>query len=159
MSGQLAPVLDVDARLVFVGDGEDRGELTAHARELGCADSIEFLGTRRDVPALLSAMDVFAFPSYFEGLPGALIEAMGAGLPIVATPVDGNGELLDSYRTGLFVPPADATELSWALTRLLESPALRDSLGEAAQERARAEFAVAEMVEQFDALHQDLAGA
>ena len=104
-------------------------------------------------------MDVFAFPSYFEGLPGALIEAMAAGLPIAATPVDGNGEVLDSYRTALFVPPKDAIELRWALTRLLEAPALRESLGTAAQERAQEKFAVSQMVKQFDDLHRTLAAA
>jgi len=150
---------DVNARLVFVGDGKDRVEITAHAHELGCADSIEFLGTRRDVPSLLAAMDVFAFPSYFEGLPGAIIEAMAAGLPIVATPVDGTAELLDSYRTGLFVRPEDAAELTWAITRLLESPGLRESLGEAAQERAQTEFGIDSMVGEFEQLHRDLAPA
>jgi len=145
-----------DARLVFVGDGQDRAEIEAHARELGCADSIDFLGTRRDVPQLLAAMDVFAFPSHFEGLPGAVIEAMAAGRPIVATPVDGTAELLDSYHTGLFVSPDAPDELAWALTRLLDTPRLRESLGAAAQRRAGEDFAIDSMVSEFEALYRDI---
>lgn len=147
---------DVDARLLFVGDGQDADAIEAHAADLGVADSIEFLGTRHDVPELLAAMDVFAFPSYFEGLPGAVIEAMAAGLPIVATPVDGTAELLDSYQTGLFVPPRTVDELTWALVRLLETPALRESLGEAAQRAATREFAIDSMVGEFDELYGEL---
>ncbi len=138
-----------DARLVLVGDGEDRAALEARAAELGIADAVHFLGTRRDVPELLAAMDVFAFPSHFEGLPGAVIEAMAAGRPIVATPVDGTAELIDGYRTGLFVPPEEPAALAWALIRALETPELRDRLGRAARERAAEAFAVDAMVDAF----------
>lgn len=146
----------VDGRLLFVGDGADRAAIERRARELDCADSIDFLGTRRDVPALLSVMDVFAFPSHFEGLPGAVIEAMAAGLPIAATPVDGTAELLDGYRTGLFVPVEAPEELAWALTRLLETPALRESLGDAARSEAEERFTVESMVGEFEALYEEL---
>jgi len=143
------------ARLLVVGDGADRAAIEAHARDQGCADSVEFLGTRDDVPELLATMDIFAFPSHFEGLPGAVIEAMAASLPIVATPVDGTAELLDDYRTGLFVPVEAPAELSWALTRLIEAPELRASLGDAARRRARAAFDIDAMVEGFDALYRE----
>jgi len=150
---------EVDARLLFVGEGKDGDAIRSHAQELECADSIEFLGTRRDVPALLSAMDVFAFPSYFEGLPGAVIEAMAAGLPIVATPVDGTEALLDNYHTGLFVPPKTTDDLEWALTRLLETPDLRGSLGDDAQQRAQAAFGIDSMVDAFETLYVDVGAA
>lgn len=139
-----------EARLVVVGDGPDRTALQQHAAGLGCADSVEFLGMRRDVPELLSVMDIFVFPSHFEGLPGAVIEAMAAGIPIVATPVDGTSELLESYRTGLFVPVDAADELAWALIRLLETPTLRDALGEAAQREAEQRFTIETMVDEFE---------
>jgi glycosyltransferase involved in cell wall biosynthesis len=145
-----------DARLVVAGDGEERAALQEHARDCGCADSVEFLGTRRDVPALLSAMDVFVLPSHFEGLPGAVIEAMAAGLPIVATPVDGTAELLDGYRTGLFVPARDPAPLAWATIRLLQSADLRVRLGDDAQARAEAAFAVETMVDEFESLYADV---
>jgi len=143
-----------DARLVFVGDGQDREAIQTHAADLGCADTIEFLGTREDVPELLAAMDVFAFPSHFEGLPGAVIEAMLAARPIVATPVDGTGELLDGYRTGLFVPVEDPDTLAWAIMRLFECPSLRNRLGESAREEARSEFTVDAMVDGFEAVYE-----
>lgn len=146
------------ARLVFVGDGQDGDEIKAHAEQLGCRDNIEFLGTRRDVPALLAAMDVFVFPSHFEGLPGAVIEAMAAGVPIVATPVDGTAELLDAYRTGLFVPVESPDVLAWAMTRLLETPTLRERLGRAARTEAAAEYTIDAMVTRFETLYHDLEG-
>ena len=144
-----------EARLLVVGDGADRDAIEAHAEELGCADTIDFLGRRSDVPELLATMDVFAFPSHFEGLPGAVIEAMAAGRAIVATPVDGTAELLDGYRTGLFVPVDDPDTLAWGIVRLLEHPQLRAELGESAQADALAEFTIARMVEQFEALYRD----
>ena len=128
----------------------------SHAREQGCADSVQFLGTRRDVPQLLAAMDVFAFPSHFEGLPGAVVEAMAAGLPVVATPVDGTAELLEAYRTGLFVRPKAPAELAWALTRLLDDPELREALGTAAQREAEAAFDIDTMVANFEALYREV---
>ncbi len=147
---------DIKARLVFVGDGPDREAIEKHARNVGCIDSVEFLGMRQDVPALLSMMDVFVFPSHFEGLPGAVIEAMAAGLAIAATPVDGTGEILDNYRTGLFVPVDAPEELAWAMRRLLETPALRDSLGNAAQREAETAFDIETMVEEFGTVYEQL---
>jgi len=140
-----------NTRLLLVGDGPEREDLQAHAESAGCADSIEFLGRREDVPKLLAAMDVFVFPSHFEGLPGAVIEAMAAGLPIVATPVDGTAELLDAYETGLFVPVKEPAAIAAAISRVLETPALRSSLGERAQERAREQFGTDAMIAGFEA--------
>lgn len=145
-----------NARLLLVGDGQDADAIQSQAEQLGCTAQIEFMGTRRDIPSLLAAMDVFVFPSHFEGLPGAVIEAMAAGVPIVATPVDGTADLLDSYHTALFVPVEAPDALAWAITRLLEAPTLRDGLGEAARERARERYTVATMVEQFEALYREV---
>lgn len=145
-----------DATLLLVGDGPDREALEDHARELDVADSVRFLGTRQDVPELLAAMDVFAFPSHFEGLPGALIEAMASGLPIVATPVDGNGELLDNYHSALFVSVESPDELAWATIRLLEHDNFATTLAETAQRRAKSQYTVERMVEQFELLYDRL---
>lgn len=142
------------AHLLFVGDGPERAALEDQAERDGCRDSIHFLGTREDVPELLSCMDVFAFPSHYEGLPGALIEAMAAGLPIVTTPVGGNVDLVDNFRTGLFVSERAPRDLAWAVIRLLEYRQLADSLGDAAARRAEQEFTTTRMVEQFHQLYQ-----
>jgi glycosyltransferase involved in cell wall biosynthesis len=143
-----------NARLLLVGEGEEHDALRAHAAELGCRDSVEFLGHRRDIPELLAAMDIFAFPSHYEGLPGAVIEAMAAGCPIVATPVDGTKDLLDGYRNGLFVPVEAPDELGWAISRLIQTPELRATLGEAAQAEASAEYTIETMVARFESLYE-----
>lgn len=145
-----------EARLVFVGDGPERAQIKEYAEHTACRDSITFLGIREDVPALLAWMDVFAFPSHYEGLPGALIEAMAAGLPIVTTPVDGNSELVSNYQTGLFVSPEKPEELAWAIIRLLEHQTLATTLGDAARERAENQFTIDRMVEEFEALYRQV---
>ncbi|AJF27686.1 glycosyl transferase group 1 (plasmid) [Haloarcula sp. CBA1115] len=145
-----------DAHLVFVGDGADRERLTERVDSLGCADSVHFLGTRQDVPALLGAMDVFAFPSHYEGLPGAVIEAMAAELPIVATPVDGTSDLLENYRTGLFVDVQAPDEIAWATIRLHQHQPLAETLGTAAGQRAASEFTIESMVDGFERLYQEI---
>jgi len=146
-----------DAELLLVGDGPLRGELARLAERRGCADSVHLPGRRQDVPRLLDLMDVFVFPSHYEGLPGAVLEAMAAGLPIVATPVDGNAELITHCRNGLHVGVRTPEELAWATIRLLEHPELSTSLGTAARERARADFRTEQMVARFEALYRSLA--
>ncbi|EMA18106.1 glycosyltransferase [Haloarcula amylolytica] len=145
-----------DAHLVFVGDGRDRERMAERVDSLGCADSVHFLGTRQDVPALLGAMDVFAFPSHYEGLPGAVIEAMAAELPIVATPVDGTSDLLENYRTGLFVDVQAPDEIAWATIRLHQHQPLAETLGTAAGQRAASEFTIESMVDGFERLYQEI---
>ncbi|MBV0902737.1 glycosyltransferase [Haloarcula salina] len=143
-----------NAHLVFVGDGPERSGLERRAEELGCTETVHFLGTRQDVPALLNAMDLFAFPSHFEGLPGAVIEAMAAGLPIVATPVDGNSDLIEGYRSGLFVDVESPQQIAWATIRLDQNPDLAESLGSTAAERAAREFTIASMVDGFESVYR-----
>ncbi|MFY4813672.1 glycosyltransferase [Haloarcula sp. AONF1] len=145
-----------DAHLVFVGDGPDREQLTERVNSLGCADSVHFLGTRQDVPALLGAMDIFVFPSHYEGLPGAVIEAMAAELPIVATPVDGTSDLLENYRTGLFVDVQKPDEIAWATIRLYQHQSLAEKLGTAAGQRAATEFTTESMVDGFEQVYRGL---
>lgn len=142
-----------DARLLFVGDGPEREGLKNQVKELSCDDSVVFAGQRDDVPDILDVMDVFVFPSHYEGLPGALIEAMIAGLPIVATPVDGNAELIEDGVTGLFVPPHDVEAIAGRIDELLADTDLQNNLGAAATEYAREEFAIENMVAEFKDLY------
>jgi len=143
-----------DAHLVFVGDGPARKDLERRIEELDCADSVHLLGTRDDVPSLLNAMDIFVFPSHFEGLPGAVIEAMAAGLPIVATPVDGNSDLIENYRSGLFVDVRSPAQLAWATIRVAHHPGFAADLGATATARAAEEFTVAAMVDGFESVYR-----
>lgn len=153
------------ARLVFVGDGLLRPRLEEAAAALGLTVSrrsapaadgggsegelaVVFAGERpvEEVADLLAAADVFVLASRWEGLPYSVIEAMMAGLPVVASRVGGLPELVVDGLTGFLVPPGDAEALGRALARLLRDPAERARMGEAARRRALAEFTVDRMV-------------
>jgi len=142
-----------NAHLVFVGDGPDRRGLEQRIEHLECTDTVHLLGTRDDVPSLLNAMDIFVFPSHFEGLPGAVIEAMAAGLPIVATPVDGNSDLLENYRSGLFVDVRSSQQIAWATIRLANHSDFAADLGATATAQAAEKFTVAAMVDGFESVY------
>ena len=133
------PGLDA-VHLMLIGDGPLRASLQAYAAQLGLADRVTFCGTRRDLGNVIEAMDVFALPSLWEGLPLALILAMGAGRPIVATRLAGIPEVVTDGETGLLVPPEDAPAIGAALAALCADGALRDRLGRAAQAAVRGRF-------------------
>jgi glycosyltransferase involved in cell wall biosynthesis len=142
-----------EARFVLVGDGELRGELEARAAPLG--DRVVFTGARDDVPDLLASFDVFAFPSLFEGLCLAVIEAQAAGVPVVATPVGGIRETVVDGETGLLVPPRDAEALAERIVRLLDDRALAARLAAEASrrvERYSTERTVAETLALYDSI-------
>lgn len=125
-----------ELRLLLAGDGPLRKELEDYAETLGITENVLFLGMRRDIPELLSAMDIFVFPSLWEGLGNVLIEAMAAGKPVVATDIPPVREIVTSEDSGFLVPPADSQALAEAITLILEDSALREALGEAAAERS-----------------------
>lgn len=112
-----------EAHFLLVGDGPDRAALEEQARTLGVADRVQFLGGRDDIPELLSEADVFVLPSLFEGLPIAVLEAMAAGTPVVATAIGGTDEIVAHDETGLLVPPADPSALAAAIRSVLDDPA------------------------------------
>ncbi len=145
-----------DAHLLIVGDGPERDGLETRARELGVWDSVHLPGTRDDVPALLDLMDVFAFPSHFEGLPGALLEAMAAGLPIVATPVDGNSELVTDGESGLYVSVSDSGSLATTIQTLLGDREFARELSEEASNVAQTEFSLKKMISNFEAIYHGI---
>lgn len=142
-----------DATLLVVGDGPERAGLERTAKRFGCSDSVRFTGFREDVPELLDAMDLFVFPSHFEGLPGALIEAMAGGLPIVCTHVDGNAELILDGESGVYIDPESPVQLRVAITELLDDTESRERLGANAQLRASSTFSVEAMVAEFTDLY------
>ncbi|HWN82076.1 MAG TPA: glycosyltransferase [Candidatus Udaeobacter sp.] len=146
--------LGPEVHVAIAGRGKEAEPLRALAAELGIAARVHFLGYRDDTPDLLAAWDIYALPSLFEGQSLALIEAMAARLPIVATAVGGNPEVLGPKEvTGLYAPPEDPTALAAELRRLIADPALRARLGAAALERARTEFSLAAMLERYRALY------
>ena len=106
--------------LLIAGGGSLRGEAERLAAELGVAASVKFLGIRKDVPGLMNAADAYLMSSAWEGMPIVLLEASATGLPVVATDVGGNGEVVLNGRSGLLVPPGDPEALARAMLRLRE---------------------------------------
>lgn len=128
------------ALLVFAGDGPERARLEALATELGVADAVEFLGFRNDIERYLQAADLLVLSSRVEGLPNALLEGMGCGLPAVVTRIGGSLEAAVEGETALFVPPNEEAPLREALAAALSDPDLRARLGRAAAARIESRF-------------------
>jgi glycosyltransferase involved in cell wall biosynthesis len=145
-----------DAALAIVGDGPERAALETLADTLGVAGRIHWTGHRRDVPTLLPAFDLYVQPSLHEGMSNTILEAMAAGLPVVATAVGGTPEVVDDGVTGLLVPPRDPDALAGVIVRLLRDLDLRRKMGRAGQERVRRHFSLEQMVRQTQALYERL---
>lgn len=133
--------------LMILGMGPYESNLKQHVARLGLEKRITFGGMRNDIAACLSAADIFVLPSLLEAHSIALLEAMRAGKAIIATDVGGNTESVRDAREGLIVPPADSAALADALERLIESNALRESLGKNARARYLEEFTEQRMIE------------
>lgn len=131
--------------VVVIGEGPLRAELGSQAAALGVAGQVHLMGHRADARALLDAADVFVLPSRHEGMPLVAIEAMEAGLPVVATRVIGTEEVVDDGVTGILVPAEDAAALAVALADLLADPTRRAAYGAAGRRRYLAEFTAARM--------------
>ncbi|HEY2371349.1 MAG TPA: glycosyltransferase [Gaiellaceae bacterium] len=130
------------ARFVIAGGGVERDRLEQEAAALGVSERVVFLGPRNDVGALLAAADAFVLPSLFEGTPLALLEAMAAKKPIVATAIAGVEELVTANESALLVAPGDPDALAAASQRIVAEPELRQSLAASARRRVETEFAV-----------------
>jgi glycosyltransferase involved in cell wall biosynthesis len=144
-----------EAVLLLAGRGALQEETESLARELGLGTSVRFLGVRNDVPALLSAADAYVMSSAWEGMPMVLLEAAAGGLPIVATRVGGNAEVVLDQETGFLVPPRDAQALAAAMVRLMdltESERLR--LGERGREHIRNRYGLTRVVEQWEDVYR-----
>ena len=142
-----------DARFVIVGDGELRAELEQQAQDADIAGSVTFLGARDDIPERLAGFDIVAFPSRFEGLCLAVIEAQTAGVPVVATSVGGIVETVVPGQTGVLVPVDDAEALASGILQLLDDPAEAAALATEARRRSLERFAAERMVERTLALY------
>jgi glycosyltransferase involved in cell wall biosynthesis len=144
-------------RYVVLGDGEERAQLTEQARRLGLADRVSFEGHRADVRPYLAAADILLLPSLWEGFGLAAVEAMNAGLPVVASDVAGLREVVGpSGDCGRLVDPADVAAIAEALAGLIDSPETRAAMGRRGFERAR-RFDKAEMTKAYLALYDALA--
>ena len=151
--------VDLPWHLRLVGDGPDRPAIEAAIQSLGLADRVALLGVRRDIPELLAASDVGVLISRQEGFPLVVLEAMRAGLPVVASDVGGIREAVVTEKTGLLVARGDEHGLRGALARLLGDPALRRTMGAAGRRAYEAGFTVDQMVAGTASVYGELAHA
>ncbi len=142
--------------LLVVGKGELKEKLQEIVGKLRLKENVHFLGLRRDIPNLLNCMDVFVFPSLWEGTPLALLEAMLMELPVIASSVDGILEVVESGKNGILVPPGNVEALSDAIDRLIRNPQLRQNLGKAAREHILEKFEVRQYIRKLESLYNRL---
>jgi glycosyltransferase involved in cell wall biosynthesis len=128
--------------LLIVGDGPMRDELSNHIKALGIDKNAILVGTRRDIPRLLSAMDIFVLPSLWEGSPNALIEAMAAGKPVIATDIPPIREIINLDKVGILVPVEDSKAIASSIELLFNSKTLAETFGKSAKERVFSDFAM-----------------
>ena len=145
--------------LLLVGSGDLEVPLKEQAQRLGIEQRVRFLGLRGDIPRLLAVMDVFVLPSLSEGHSLALLEAMLAGRPVVASRVGGNAELVLEGETGILVPSKDPDALTEALHRLLGNMAMREAFGHRATHRVQQQFSARLMTDGYKRLYNDLLGS
>jgi glycosyltransferase involved in cell wall biosynthesis len=141
----------------LVGDGPERERLEQKAAALGLADNLEFKGARDDVPALMRQADVLALSSDHEGFPNVVLEAMTAGLPVVATPAGDAGRIVQEDVTGYVVPFEDVSAMAERLVRLTRCAALRQRLGAAARRCVERQYSYDVLADNLFCLYGDLA--
>lgn len=143
--------------LLMVGEGPLRQEMEAYARKEGLGEEVQFLGRREDVPDLMNAADAYVMSSAWEGLPMVLLEAAASGLPIVATDVGGNAQIVRQQETGELVPAGDSVALAAAMARLMDLPRqVRQQWGKAGATHVRRTFGLDEVVDQWERLYTEL---
>lgn len=146
-----------DVHFLLVGEGPERDELERLIRERRLGGQVHLAGWRGDVPNVLAAGHALVLSSLWEGMPNVVLEAMAAGLPVVATRVEGISELVIEERTGLLVPPHAPEELAAAIEKLLADATTARAMGQAGRDRARAEFSWDKMVARYEDVYRALA--
>ncbi len=145
-----------DLRAVLVGEGPLRSTLERQARDLGIADRVIFAGTRRDIPTVLAALDVFVLPSRFEGLSLALLEAMSMARPVVATAVSGTVEVIRDGETGVLVPPEDASALAAGIRVMWEQRDRAQRMGENARRLVLERYTIRAVAKAYEEVYETL---
>jgi glycosyltransferase involved in cell wall biosynthesis len=142
-----------EATFLLIGDGQERPRLEQQVEAAGLKKNLLFLGQRQNIPELLACCDLSVLPSQAEGLPNALLEAMAAGLPVVATQVGGIPEVIETGVTGLLVPSGDPDALAHAILLVLQDSALATRLARAGQERMRTHFSFERLTAELEDLY------
>lgn len=143
------------ARFLIVGDGPLRTELELHAQELGIQNRVIFTGVRRDIPAILSSLDVLVSSSLWEGIPVSLLEGMAAELPVVATRVGSVPDVV-TEETAILVPPSDPTAIAQSCVMLVNDSELRQRMGQAGLKRVSSHYSIDAMIDRTTALYTEL---
>jgi glycosyltransferase involved in cell wall biosynthesis len=144
-----------EVEFLLAGDGPLRPELEKRVRDLGLENHVAFLGDRKDIPDVLASMDIAVLTSDSESLSNVLLEAMAAGLPVVAYHVGGNAELVDEGR-GVLIPAGDEEGFAAAVLRLLTLPAMRLQLGQNGRQFARENFSLGRILAEYEACYETL---
>lgn len=152
----LQPALRGRLRLVMVGEGPLRAEAQALLAEAGAADLAWLPGERADVPDVMRGLDCFVLPSLAEGISNTILEAMATGLPVLATRVGGNAELVVDGETGVIVPHGDTEAMAQALLALASDPGLAEAMGQAGRARVQRQFSLPAMVSAYQGLYDRL---
>ncbi len=147
-----------DVHLLIVGDGPQRWRLERYCDQNEVDDRVHFLGERGDVPQILPHLDALWLASEYEGQSNAIMEAMAAGIPVIATDIAGNRDLVVDGTTGYLVPVGDRFEFTRRTHWLLEDADLSQRLGAAGRDRILREFTIEQMVARHTALYRELAG-
>jgi glycosyltransferase involved in cell wall biosynthesis len=150
---RLCPALRERARLVMVGDGPLRAESQAVLEAAGMSDLAWLPGERHDVASVMRGLSCFVLPSLAEGISNTILEAMASGLPVIATAVGANAELVRHRTTGEIVPSADADSLAAAIVRLATDPAQASAYGRAGRAVAEDAFSLGAMTSAYQALY------
>ena len=152
------PRLRERLRLVMVGDGPLRNESIAILEAAGLAELAWLPGERKDIPDVMRGLDCFVLPSLGEGISNTILEAMSSGLPVIATAVGGNPELVDDARTGHLVPAADPGALARAIIALALTPEKARAMGNAGRKRIEAQFSITAMIDSYQQIYDRLLG-
>ncbi len=151
-----SPQRGATLRLVLAGDGPLRATCREMLDAAGLRELAWLAGNRDDIPQLLRSLDVFVLPSQAEGISNTILEAMASGLPVIATAVGGNSELVDDGRTGALVPPRDPDALAAAMAVYADDRALREAQGVAACARVASEFSMTRMLAAYGGVYDEL---
>lgn len=141
---------------LLIGDGPLKNDLEVYAETLGMKNNIIFAGTRRNIPEVLAAMDIFVFPSLWEGLGTAVIEAMAAGKPIIASDLPPVREMIEHERNGMLALVKNSTALAQSIKLLLDKKTFAESLGRSAQEKASSCFSIETTVNKYSTLFEEV---
>ncbi len=155
---EMAPMLRQSLRLVMIGDGPLRQESAALLERAGCADLAWLPGERNDIPDVLKGLDCFVLPSLAEGVSNTILEAMASGLPVLATDVGGNGELIEAEKTGILVPAGNVEALAEKIVALAQHRDRAKAMGCTGRLAVEQNFSLTAMVRQYQSLYDKCLG-